>query len=333
MTTRVNLAEVVPLRAFDGNGDPVSGAKLRVFEAGTTTAVSLTSDLAGTTAVAQPVVSDSEGYFVSTDSLDALYIVPQAIKYTIENSADVELVSQDNLMATPNLSEFGTEAGSIWAKTADSNLIYKLKGASAFKTAFQVDDPNSVVRVAMDADADSYIVSDTDDVIKAIIAGTERFQVNATGIKINSGITITGVASQAEAEAGTATDKVMTPLRVDQHLDARADTPDFTSAAQTFVAATSTALAHGLGAEPSRTQVIYECITADRNYSIGDRVEFGGSDIHVANSNTFGHIIRKDATNVTIAYASNGLALPNASTGVSQTLTAASWEIYVEAWK
>ena len=292
MATRVNLAEVVPLRAFDDNGDPVSGAKLRVYEAGTTTEVSLTSDLAGTTAVIQPVVADSEGYFVSTDSLDALYIAPQAIKYTIEDSADVELVSQDNLFAT-----------------------------------------SGVVRVEQGADDDSYIVSDIGPVIKTVISGTERFEVNATGVQINSGVTITGVSSQAEAEAGTSTDTLMTPQRVDQHLDARADAPNFTSAAQTFAAATSTSLAHGLGAAPSKIRVIYECITTDRGYAVGDRVSFGESHYNVTSSSTFGHIIRTDATNVTIAYGSGGLTLPNASSGIEQTLTAANWEIYVEAWR
>jgi len=50
-------------RAVDANGDPVSGAKLTVYLAGTTTAVTTYSDEALTTAQAVPVVADSSGVF------------------------------------------------------------------------------------------------------------------------------------------------------------------------------------------------------------------------------------------------------------------------------
>lgn len=58
---RLNF-EAVP-RALDGNGDPVSGAYLYVYEAGTTTQVTTYSDDEMTVAHAWPIVADAEGYF------------------------------------------------------------------------------------------------------------------------------------------------------------------------------------------------------------------------------------------------------------------------------
>lgn len=51
----------IPSRALDANGDPVSGAKLYVYEAGTSTPATVYQDAALTTPHASPIVADSDG--------------------------------------------------------------------------------------------------------------------------------------------------------------------------------------------------------------------------------------------------------------------------------
>jgi hypothetical protein len=51
------------IRALDANGDPVEGAELRAYRSGTTTALTLYSDTSGATAIAVPLVADSDGVF------------------------------------------------------------------------------------------------------------------------------------------------------------------------------------------------------------------------------------------------------------------------------
>ena len=77
--------------ALDGNGDPLSGAKLYVDLAGTTTNVTTYSDAALTTANADPVVADSEGRFPAIFAPGGLY------KITITTSADAAVTTRDNL--------------------------------------------------------------------------------------------------------------------------------------------------------------------------------------------------------------------------------------------
>lgn len=93
--------------------------------------------------------------------------------------------------------------GMLWADTTAANIVYKVRGASAFRPAFQLDDTNGVARVALDADGDSYLVSDTDDVIRAVISGSEVARINSAGLRLN-GDTLTGIADVDDIESGTA---------------------------------------------------------------------------------------------------------------------------------
>ena len=76
--------------------------------------------------------------------------------------------------------------GMMYPNSTSADLLYKVRGASAFRPAFQLDDTNGVVRVAMDADADSYIVADTDDEIRFVTGGADAAKVKSTGIESSS---------------------------------------------------------------------------------------------------------------------------------------------------
>lgn len=86
-------------RALDTNGEPVSGARLRIFEAGTSTPVTAYSDEAMVTPHATPIVAASNGVF------DPIYVPVGAYKVTLTTSADAALPGSpiDNIFAPDDL--------------------------------------------------------------------------------------------------------------------------------------------------------------------------------------------------------------------------------------
>ena len=73
----------------DSNNDPLSGAKLYFYEAGTTTPLDTFSDEDLTTANANPVVADSAGKFGD------IWLKEQAYKVILKTSADVTVTTMD----------------------------------------------------------------------------------------------------------------------------------------------------------------------------------------------------------------------------------------------
>jgi hypothetical protein len=98
---------------LDSNGDPVSGAKVNTYLAGTTTAASTYTTSVGDVANANPIVADSAGRFVAYLSAGLAY------KFVITTSADVAVDEQDNVLAVPgssvNLDITGTAGEAIAA--------------------------------------------------------------------------------------------------------------------------------------------------------------------------------------------------------------------------
>lgn len=56
-----NIIDSNPLRALDANGDPVSGARLYIYDTGTTSLQTVYTDSALTTPASQPIVANSNG--------------------------------------------------------------------------------------------------------------------------------------------------------------------------------------------------------------------------------------------------------------------------------
>lgn len=92
-----NLVSAHAIRALDANGDSVSGALLRVYTAGTTTAETTYTSAAGTTANAWPVVLDAAG------ALDTgLYVLPGEYKVDLQTPQGASLPGYpvDNVIVT-----------------------------------------------------------------------------------------------------------------------------------------------------------------------------------------------------------------------------------------
>ena len=90
-------------RVLDSNGDPVSGAKVYVYDAGTTNEKNVYTDDDLTTAAANPIIADSGGYLVGR------YIGTGAYKLVITDSADVTIKTEDNLPGALDTSSFASD--------------------------------------------------------------------------------------------------------------------------------------------------------------------------------------------------------------------------------
>lgn len=118
----INLNTVHALRATDDNSAAVSGGKLYVYKAGTSTAVTTYSDAAMSTANAHPVVSDSAGAF------GPVYVAAQMVKIDLTNSAGTSLPGYpiDNVNAG-SLDDFSiTVPGATASQDLDTRIGIEL---------------------------------------------------------------------------------------------------------------------------------------------------------------------------------------------------------------
>lgn len=75
-------------------------------------------------------------------------------------------------------------AGGLWTNSATSDYLIEIKDAGGVSRAIgQLDDTNNVVRVAMDADRDSWISALTDDEIRVRLGGVDQLDFISGGIK------------------------------------------------------------------------------------------------------------------------------------------------------
>ncbi len=86
------------VRVLDANGDPVPGAKIKFFEAGTTTPLTVYSDSDLTVALGTVVTCDDGGYPISGGSTKALiWTGTQDYKVVITDADDVVLITHDGI--------------------------------------------------------------------------------------------------------------------------------------------------------------------------------------------------------------------------------------------
>jgi hypothetical protein len=114
---------------LDSNGDPVSGAKVTTYLAGTTTAASTYTTSTGDVANANPIVADSAGRFVAYLSAGLSY------KFVITTSADVAVDEQDNVLAVPGSSVNLDVTGTAGEAVAAGQVVYISSVGDASGTA------------------------------------------------------------------------------------------------------------------------------------------------------------------------------------------------------
>lgn len=204
---RTNIADVFSMRVLDANGDPVSGGKVRVYEAGTTTDVTLhDAESAGST-IANPIIADSAG------RIDNAFCDSQKIKIVVLDASDVELANYDHLDATgeddetgfvdisSNQTITGTKTMDIVGNARgieDTNNNEVLEATATTGATNHIGITNSVTTVGPTLSA-----AGTDTDIDLILAGKGTGLPSADSMKIG-GDTVTGIADTAEVTAATA---------------------------------------------------------------------------------------------------------------------------------
>jgi len=124
---------------FDTAGNPVVGALINTYLAGTTTPVATYTDSAGTVPNANPIVADSAGRYVA-------YLTPGvSYKFVITTSALVAIRTVDNILAVPGSASNLDITGTVGETVTDNQLVYLSDGSSG-KTAgqwFKADSTNT----------------------------------------------------------------------------------------------------------------------------------------------------------------------------------------------
>jgi len=91
------ISPISPFRAFDGNGDPLTGGKLYTYDAGTTTPKDTYTDSTEAIAHSNPVILNSTGYAGSDATPLGVWLGAGGYKFVLKTSADVTLWTIDNV--------------------------------------------------------------------------------------------------------------------------------------------------------------------------------------------------------------------------------------------
>ena len=156
---------------------------------------------------------------------------------------------------------------------------------------------------------------------------------NGDGVSGNPTIAAV-VATQAEAEAGVNTTKLMTPERVAQAIAAQAPS-SYASAELTVSAGGTGSVSHGLGGIPAHVKAYWVCKTAEHGYAVGDYLDATGVISTWTSSTPYavGVTVAFNSTSIKYAYGSTQpIGLLSLSSGASQFGTPANWRLVLKAW-
>lgn len=178
-----------PSRALDGNAWPAGAATAEFFETLTTTPLTVYSTAALSVALGTSITADGDGVFA------------QAF---VSGTTDVKVVIKDR-------------DGNV-LQTIDPAIMSSVGGNTAADVAFDPVAGNPATEVQTAIANNTSDIADLQDDIVGDLAVTS---VTASGNI--SGATVAGsmIATQGEAEAGTANDVVMTPLSTAYAIDSR----------------------------------------------------------------------------------------------------------------
>jgi hypothetical protein len=92
--------------------------------------------------------------------------------------------------------------------------------------------------------------------------------------------------------------------------------------------------AHGLGADPDFFKVELECLTAEGNWSIGDKIKLSASNsLDGNNATNFGWAVTSDATNTIFINGVTAMFITNKTTYGFFQITPANWKVTITPYK
>lgn len=223
------LVPVPRLQFLDGSGDPYASGKLFFFKAGTSTALTVYSDVDLTVAHAQPIVLDSSGRVG-----DGIYMTAVSCKMRLDTSADVTVFTQDNVpstaVATVGLGQpvfifggdqsyeyanTGYEAGAGFDKIAFGSAVWLIDSADLSGTF--VLEANVVSPLAGTITIALFNLTDAEDT--AVTGSEVSGAASTTGERIRSGsITFAATGATKSYAVKVKTNDVTKPVTL---VDAR----------------------------------------------------------------------------------------------------------------
>ena len=160
-------------RAIDANGDPINGAILSFFEAGTATPLNVYADVDLSTSLGAVITADSGGLFAE------LFMLPQAYDITLTTSAGAPVWTVEDWFPPQAASSANLDVTAIAGVTFSANEVGYISDGSGGLNAGQM----------YKADADLIYASLTPEVYVAVSAVT----AGDSGLFREAGI-VTGLA-------------------------------------------------------------------------------------------------------------------------------------------
>lgn len=290
-----DLLNFNPVRALDLNGDSVSGAQVRFYKSGTSIPITVYAD-EGTTAHPSPLVANSEGIWP-----DVYYSGDGQVKAVVTDADDASLYEIDPVR---RISTATSAASGISFSPTEANDATDVQGAIA----------NVDARIDLAADQ------------TRAITGTGGL---TGGGDLSQDRTISAdFATQAQAEAGTNAEKVMSPQRTRQAIFSAIKV--FSSDGNTYPAAgSSVTVAHGFTGKPDVFIVKAVCATAEQDYAVGDEVVVATHE----GEGSRAAVVFADSTNIGFAHNGGIYALNKSTPSTRIVLTEANWTISIRAMK
>lgn len=172
---------------------------------------------------------------------------------------------------------------------------------------------------------------------RSLVLGTPSTLSGSTsnGVTSASHTHALSMASQAQAEGGSDSSVLMSPLRARQAIDARASfVHEYVSADQVISDGGSFVLHHGLGGVPKMVRASLVCQAAEFGYAVGDEVSIEYPSASGVGQAVFGLGLVSRVDLILVKYTSPAFfILVNLFTGVYQTAVTANWRLRVRAWR
>ena len=123
------LAPSPYLTVLDGNGNPVPGARIYTYAAGTTTPIATYTDAALTVANHNPIIADAAGRYTA-------YLVPgTGYLFDIQSSTGTSIDTVDNILGVPSSASTIDIAGTAGVAITAGQSVYLSTGTGGAPTA------------------------------------------------------------------------------------------------------------------------------------------------------------------------------------------------------
>jgi len=275
---------------------------------------------------ASTVIAQGETHTVYSDGT-GVYLAETALSVSsIPNAVTVQPTSAATDTVTTALTLDSQSSGTPAAGIGAGMAFAAETAAGTTKTGMLLQ------AVATDVTTGS---EDFDYVLKLMAAGataTEMMRVTSTGAVSSVSVTGDWVATQAEAEAGSNNDQIMTPLRTDQQIAASLGFSNRYVSADTTIALNGLyTFTHSLGASPTLVQLYLVCITAERGWEIGDVIPLSSGTENY--NNNVAPAVGMSTTYIKVRLPDGQLLRTIGLNGSTRGgLTVANWKLRVVAW-